>query len=141
MIASTLVMGSLGSAVAAAAADPGSLPFPHPLITEVLYAVPSGDRGDANGDGTRDAVGDEFIELVNLHDRPIQLKGYTLMDSDAHSLWSAEAGTRNAGQAGRRVPLREAGRRGASQLPGVRPAQTRRRPHIHRGGAFRVSRA
>jgi hypothetical protein len=58
-------------------------PFPHPLITEILYAVPSGAKGDANADGTRDAVGDEFIELVNPHDKPIQLKGYTLMDADA----------------------------------------------------------
>jgi hypothetical protein len=54
--------------------------FPHPLITEVLYAVPTGAGGDANGDGTRDAVGDEFIELVNPHDRPIQLRGYALTD-------------------------------------------------------------
>jgi hypothetical protein len=52
--------------------------FPHPLITEVLYAVPTGDAGDANGDGVRDTNGDEFIELVNPHDRPIRLGGYTL---------------------------------------------------------------
>ncbi len=68
-----------------AAGQTATLPFPHPLITEILYAVPSGQRGDANGDGTRDAVGDEFIELVNPHDKPIQLKGYTLLDSDAYS--------------------------------------------------------
>ena len=51
--------------------------FPHPLITEVLYAVPTRD-GDANKDGTREANGDEFIELFNPHDRPIQLRGYTV---------------------------------------------------------------
>lgn len=62
-----------------------SIPFPHPLITEVLAAVPSGPRGDASGDGLRDAVGDEFIELVNPHDKPIQLKGYTLVDADGWS--------------------------------------------------------
>jgi hypothetical protein len=52
--------------------------FPHPLITEVLYAVPTGDAGDANGDGVRDTNGDEFIELVNPHDKPIRIGGYVL---------------------------------------------------------------
>jgi hypothetical protein len=51
--------------------------YPHPLITEVLFAVPTRD-GDANKDGTREANGDEFIELYNPHDKPIQLRGYTL---------------------------------------------------------------
>ncbi len=51
----------------------------HPVITEVLYAVPTYE-GDANRDGTRQAVGDEFVELMNPHDRPIQLAGYTLTD-------------------------------------------------------------
>lgn len=54
--------------------------FPHPLVTEVLYAVPTGEQGDANGDGKRDAAGDEFIELVNPHDRPINLRGYRITD-------------------------------------------------------------
>lgn len=56
------------------------LPFPHPLITEVLYAVPTGEKGDANRDGSRHAAGDEFVELVNPHSKPIQLKGYTITD-------------------------------------------------------------
>jgi hypothetical protein len=54
--------------------------FPHPLITEVLYAVPNSDDGDANKDGTRQAAGDEFVELINPHERAIQLFGYTLTD-------------------------------------------------------------
>lgn len=58
-----------------------AVPFPHPLITEVLYAVPSGPGGDANKDGKREVAGDEFIELVNPHDKPIQLFGYVLTDS------------------------------------------------------------
>jgi hypothetical protein len=57
--------------------------FPHPLITEVLYAVPTGDAGDANADGTRDAAGDEFIEITNPWDKPIELGGYTLSDRNA----------------------------------------------------------
>lgn len=58
-----------------------ALPAPHPMITEVLYAVPPGPAGDANKDGRREVNGDEFIELVNPHDKPIQLFGYTLTDS------------------------------------------------------------
>lgn len=56
------------------------VPFPHPLITEVLYAVPTGDEGDVDGDGVRSATGDEFVELINPHARPIRLKGYVLTD-------------------------------------------------------------
>lgn len=74
-----------GGAASMARADAPMVPYPHPLITEILYAVPSGVRGDANADGTRDAIGDEFIELVNPHDRPIQLKGYTILDASAYA--------------------------------------------------------
>lgn len=65
---------------------PGSkplVPVPHPLITEVLFAVPTGEKGDANGDGKRDVAGDEFIELVNPHAQPIELGGYRLSDRSA----------------------------------------------------------
>ncbi|GIW74866.1 MAG: hypothetical protein KatS3mg103_1388 [Phycisphaerales bacterium] len=55
------------------------VPFPHPLITEVLFAVPV-SGGDANKDGVRQPTGDEFIELTNPHDRPISLAGYRLVD-------------------------------------------------------------
>lgn len=64
----------------AAGAD-AALPFPHPIIVEVLYAVPTAD-GDANGDGRRHVSGDEFVELYNPHDKPIQLRGYKLTDSN-----------------------------------------------------------
>lgn len=57
-----------------------SVAYPHPLITEILYNVPTGSDGDANGDGDRSATGDEFIELVNPHDKAINIKGYTLTD-------------------------------------------------------------
>jgi cell division septation protein DedD len=71
----------LTSAAVAAAADTSPVAYPHPLMTEVLYAVPNSKDGDANGDGERSATGDEFVELVNPHDKPINLKGYTLTDS------------------------------------------------------------
>jgi hypothetical protein len=66
------------------AADPArplpAVEYPHPLITEVLYAVPTGPEGDASGDGKRDAAGDEFLELTNPHQRPINLRGYRITD-------------------------------------------------------------
>ena len=57
--------------------------FPHPLITEILAVVPTGDEGDANGDGARDATADEFVELMNPHNKPIRLGGYTISDRNA----------------------------------------------------------
>lgn len=53
--------------------------FPHPLITEIFFSVP-GSGGDANGDGQRSPAGDEFVELMNPHDEPINLIGYELSD-------------------------------------------------------------
>ncbi len=61
------------------ARTPAGAPL-HPIITEVLYAVPRGPEGDANRDGLRDALGDEFVELYNPHDKPIRLDGYTIND-------------------------------------------------------------
>lgn len=54
------------------------IPHPHPVLTEVLFNVPTKIAGDADGDGERSAIGDEFVELTNPHDQPIQLKGYTI---------------------------------------------------------------
>jgi len=51
----------------------------HPLITEVLYRVPT-FNGDASGDGSRHPTGDEFIENVNPWAEPIELRGYELTD-------------------------------------------------------------
>lgn len=70
-----------GTTAAAARRETG-VPFPHPVITEVLFDVPGGDAGDANGDGKRHVSGDEFVELYNPHDKAIQLRGYTLTDSN-----------------------------------------------------------
>lgn len=68
---------------AAMAQDEPLVAWPRPLITEVLYAVPTGPVGDASGDGTRHVNGDEFVELINPHDKPIQLKGFTLTDRNS----------------------------------------------------------
>lgn len=76
------VLGLTAAVVAgdARAADWPPVPYPHPMISEVLYAVPTGQKGDASGDGTRHVSGDEFIEIVNPHDRAIQLRGYVITD-------------------------------------------------------------
>ncbi len=49
------------------------------IINEVLYDPPSGDAGDANGDGTREAQEDEFIEFVNIGGT-LDLSGYSVHD-------------------------------------------------------------
>lgn len=54
-----------------------------PVITEVLYAVPRGEAGDASQDGSRHATGDEFVEIHNPTDESIRLSGWTLTDRNA----------------------------------------------------------
>lgn len=56
---------------------------PTPTITEVLYLVPAKLAGDASQDGARHPAGDEFVELCNTGDKPLDLKGWALVDSDA----------------------------------------------------------
>jgi hypothetical protein len=77
------------------------VPFPHPIITEVFYAP--GRNDDASGDGKRSAQGDEFIEIVNPHDKTIRLDGYVLTDRNAPSAGQLKfvfpACTLNPGQA------------------------------------------
>jgi hypothetical protein len=71
--------------------DPGhtlapiAVAYPHPLISEVLFAVPSTGDSDANKSGKREVSGDEFVELVNPHDRSIELRGYTLTDGSPNA--------------------------------------------------------
>ena len=72
------------------------IPFPHPQITEVLFNVPTGDAADANRDGTRDAAGDEFVEIANPHDKPINLKGYVLTNRRASVAGDTSTGVRFA---------------------------------------------
>ena len=50
------------------------------IINEVLYDPPSGNAGDANGDGTREAQEDEFIEFVNLGGT-LDISGYSIHDN------------------------------------------------------------
>lgn len=60
----------------------------YPVITEVYFNVVQGDAGDASGDGTRHATGDEFIELWNPYEEEITLTGLTLVSRLA---WHADS--------------------------------------------------
>ena len=64
----------------AGSADNNGCPWLGFLINEVLYDPETGDEGDANGDGTRDANGDEFIEFFNSGPE-MDMSGYSLSDA------------------------------------------------------------
>lgn len=49
------------------------------VINEILMNVPTGDEGDANADGTRDAYDDEFIELVNTSELTLDMSLISLL--------------------------------------------------------------
>jgi hypothetical protein len=71
-----------------------TIPFPHPVISEVLAAVPNTNDVDPSRDNVRDPVGDEFVELVNPHDRAIDLTGYSIVDALVISKPEDERGVR-----------------------------------------------
>lgn len=62
------------------AASAAPIPKPNPVITEVLFAVPADEAFDPNKDGVRDATTDEFVEIMNPHDKPIDLAGFVIAD-------------------------------------------------------------
>lgn len=51
------------------------------IINEVLYDPADGIAGDANNDGTRDPLQDEFIEFFNSSATSIDISGYTISDA------------------------------------------------------------
>lgn len=53
------------------------------VIQEILADPPPGLRGDANGDGVRDSYQDEFVELLNIGLRPVDIGGWQLSDAGA----------------------------------------------------------
>ncbi|MEM7355734.1 MAG: lamin tail domain-containing protein, partial [Acidobacteriota bacterium] len=54
--------------------------LPSILISEIHADPASGLTGDANGDGTRSATHDEFIELLNPSFDAVDISGWTLSD-------------------------------------------------------------
>ena len=70
------------------------------LVINEIHADPAGDlSGDANGDGTRNAAQDEFIEIVNTGDTDVDLSGVTLSDAILVRHTFADGTTLPAGQA------------------------------------------
>lgn len=59
------------------------------LLNEALFDPPSDDssttevEGDANNDGTRDALDDEFLEFFNNSNSSLDISGYKIYDSNA----------------------------------------------------------
>ena len=50
-------------------------------VINEMHADPAGDiSGDANGDGTRNATGDEFVEIVNSTGSDTDISGWTVSD-------------------------------------------------------------
>ena len=62
-------------------AVPAPSPKPTVLINELLADPPPVETGDLNGDGLRDAVADEFVEIVNHGDSAVDLGNFSLADS------------------------------------------------------------
>lgn len=52
-------------------------------INEYLADPPDGLAGDANGDGVRDSGDDEFVEIMNRTDAPVDIGSFTISDADA----------------------------------------------------------
>ncbi len=61
-------------------AEPVS-PYYHDVVFNEVLSDGTADE-DANGDGTIDAMEDEFVELVNVSAATIDLSGWTLVDTD-----------------------------------------------------------
>lgn len=59
------------------------------VLNEALFDPPSDDsatpevEGDANNDGTRDALDDEFLEFFNNSNSSLDISGYKIYDSNA----------------------------------------------------------
>lgn len=58
-------------------------PFMGFIINEVLYDPEDGIAGDANGDGVRDPLADEFIEFFNSNGQDLDISGYRIFDASA----------------------------------------------------------
>lgn len=59
----------------------GAIPGAGELVINELLADPSTDavKGDANGDGVRSSTADEFVEIVNVSNKTLQLQGVKLL--------------------------------------------------------------
>lgn len=55
--------------------------LPPVLVINEIHADPDLSLGDANGDGIIDSFQDEFVEVINITGSPVDLSGWTLLDS------------------------------------------------------------
>jgi uncharacterized repeat protein (TIGR01451 family) len=78
---------------------------PTMVVNEVLADPPTGTDGDANHDGTRDAADDEFVELVNSTNSPMNISGWTVR---THATSSATETVRHTFAANTNFPAGEA---------------------------------
>ena len=53
------------------------------MLIHEIHADPHNGQGDANGDGTRDATDDEFVELANTTYAAVDISGWTLSDGNS----------------------------------------------------------
>jgi uncharacterized protein YjdB len=80
--------------------DTATLTVQVPLvINEFLSDPPDGDAGDANRDGTRDGTDDEFVELVNNSNAPVDISGVIIADATANRFTVPANTTLAAGRA------------------------------------------
>jgi hypothetical protein len=96
----TIVSGDTNSLFSPGLDAPKS-PFVHQgdlIFTEIMFDPPAAPLGDANGDGTRDAYGDEFVELYNRGINSKDLSGYQLLETNGRPIFTFPAGaTLNSG--------------------------------------------
>ena len=52
-------------------------------INEYLADPPDGAAGDANGDGVTSSSQDEFVEVINRTNSPVDIGGYSISDADS----------------------------------------------------------
>jgi len=58
--------------------------FDFPLVLNEIHADPALTlTGDANGDGSRDAKEDEFVEFINTSEEVVDLSNFQIWDEDA----------------------------------------------------------
>ena len=73
-----------------------SLPTPQKgdlVINEILYNPPNDPvKGDANKDGVRDTYQDEFIEIVNVSNKKLDLEGVKLTDNTTKTYFTFPKG-------------------------------------------------
>ncbi|MFK7926550.1 MAG: MopE-related protein [Myxococcota bacterium] len=70
--------------------DSGDLPLEGVLLLNEVHYDPSNqdldedgmDDGDANGDGDRSSIDDEFVEFINMASVPIDISGFRMWDEE-----------------------------------------------------------